>query len=41
MGFPTIGFKIAEKGSEDGVYIDVKQGGTLSKYAELFGHCTK
>ena len=24
-----IGFKIADKRSEDGVYIDVKQGGTL------------
>ncbi len=29
-----IGFKIADKRSEDGVYIDVKQGGTLIEYAD-------
>lgn len=29
-----IGFKIAEKRSEDGVYIDVKRGGTLIEYAD-------
>lgn len=29
-----IGFKIADKRSEDGVYIDVKRGGTLIEYAD-------
>ncbi len=29
-----IGFKIADKRSEDGVYIDVKKGGTLIEYAD-------
>ena len=29
-----IGFKIADKRSEDGVYIDIKQGGTLIEYAD-------
>ena len=29
-----IGFKIADKGSEDGVYIDVKQGGMRIEYAD-------
>ena len=29
-----IGFKIAEKRSEDGVYINVKRGGTLIEYAD-------
>ena len=29
-----IGFKIDDKRSEDGVYIDVKQGGTLIEYAD-------
>lgn len=29
-----IGFKIADKRNEDGVYIDVKQGGTLVEYAD-------
>jgi len=29
-----IGFKIADKRSEDGVYIDVKEGGTLIEYAD-------
>jgi len=29
-----IGFKIADKRSEDGVYIDVKHGGTLIEYAD-------
>ncbi len=29
-----IGFKIADKRSEDGVYIDVKDGGTLIEYAD-------
>jgi len=29
-----IGFKIADKRSEDGVYIDVKQGGTLIQYED-------
>ena len=29
-----IGFKIADKRSEDGVYIDVKQDGTLIEYAD-------
>ena len=29
-----IGFKIADKRSEDGVYIDVKRGGTLIQYAD-------
>src|SRR4030095_14970053 len=29
-----IGFKIADKCSEDGVYIDVKKGGTLIEYAD-------
>ncbi|HTF94248.1 MAG TPA: hypothetical protein VK632_14460 [Verrucomicrobiae bacterium] len=29
-----IGFKIADKRSEDGVYVDVKKGGTLLEYAD-------
>jgi oxalate decarboxylase/phosphoglucose isomerase-like protein (cupin superfamily) len=29
-----IGFKIADKRSDDGVYIDVKRGGTLIEYAD-------
>jgi oxalate decarboxylase/phosphoglucose isomerase-like protein (cupin superfamily) len=29
-----LGFKIADKRSEDGVYIDVKNGGTLIEYAD-------
>jgi len=29
-----LGFKIADKRSEDGVYIDVKKGGTLIEYAD-------
>ena len=29
-----LGFKIADKRSEDGVYIDVKRGGTLIEYAD-------
>ena len=29
-----IGFKIADKRGEDGVYIDVKRGGTLIEYAD-------
>jgi hypothetical protein len=29
-----LGFRIADKRSEDGVYIDVKQGGTLIEYAD-------
>jgi hypothetical protein len=29
-----IGFKIADKRSEDGVYIDVKRGGTLIEYRD-------
>ena len=29
-----IGFKIADKRSEEGVYIDIKQGGTLIEYAD-------
>jgi oxalate decarboxylase/phosphoglucose isomerase-like protein (cupin superfamily) len=29
-----IGFKIADKRSEDGVYIDVRKGGTLIEYAD-------
>ncbi len=29
-----IGFKTADKRSEEGVYIDVKQGGTLIEYAD-------
>jgi mannose-6-phosphate isomerase-like protein (cupin superfamily) len=33
-----IGFKIADKRSEDGVYIDVKQGGTLIEYADEDPH---
>ena len=28
------GFKIADKRSEEGVYIDMKQGGTLIEYAD-------
>jgi len=31
---PPIGFKIADKRSEDGLYIDLKQGGTLIEYAD-------
>jgi oxalate decarboxylase/phosphoglucose isomerase-like protein (cupin superfamily) len=33
-----IGFKIADKRSEDGVYIDVKNGGTLIEYADEDPH---
>ena len=33
-----IGFKIADKRSEDGVYIDVKRGGTLIEYADEDPH---
>ena len=29
-----IGFKVADKRGEDGVYIDIKQGGTLIEYAD-------
>ena len=36
-----IGFKIADKRSEDGVYISVKQGGTLIEYAEEDPHIRK
>jgi oxalate decarboxylase/phosphoglucose isomerase-like protein (cupin superfamily) len=36
-----IGFKIAAKRSEDGVYIDVKQGGTLIEYADEDPHIRK
>jgi oxalate decarboxylase/phosphoglucose isomerase-like protein (cupin superfamily) len=36
-----IGFKIADKRSEDGVYISVKQGGTLIDYADEDPHIRK
>jgi oxalate decarboxylase/phosphoglucose isomerase-like protein (cupin superfamily) len=36
-----LGFKIADKRSEDGVYIDVKQGGTLIEYADEDPHIRK
>ena len=36
-----IGFKIADKRSEDGVYIDVKKGGTLIEYADEDPHIRK
>ncbi len=36
-----IGFKIADKHSEDGVYIDVKKGGTLIEYADEDPHIRK
>jgi hypothetical protein len=36
-----IGFKIADKRSEDGVYIDVKRGGTLIQYADEDPHIRK
>jgi oxalate decarboxylase/phosphoglucose isomerase-like protein (cupin superfamily) len=36
-----IGFKIADKRSEDGVYIDVKRGGTLINYEDEDPHIRK
>jgi oxalate decarboxylase/phosphoglucose isomerase-like protein (cupin superfamily) len=36
-----LGFKIADKRSEDGVYIDVKRGGTLIEYADEDPHIRK
>ena len=36
-----IGFKIADKRSEDGVYIDVKRGGTLIEYGDEDPHIRK
>jgi oxalate decarboxylase/phosphoglucose isomerase-like protein (cupin superfamily) len=36
-----IGFKIADKRSEDGVYIDVKHGGTLINYEDEDPHICK
>jgi oxalate decarboxylase/phosphoglucose isomerase-like protein (cupin superfamily) len=36
-----IGFKIADKRSEDGVYIDVKKGGTLIEYGDEDPHIRK
>ena len=36
-----LGFKIADKRSEDGVYIDVKRGGTLIEYTDEDPHIRK
>jgi len=36
-----LGFKIADKRSEDGVYIDIKRGGTLIEYADEDPHIRK
>lgn len=36
-----LGFKIADKRSEDGVYIDVKKGGTLIEYGDEDPHIRK